>query len=284
MLMLDRDIIQGRGFRNVVDGDRITGFQFQLRNPNYRGTSASLLDGIDVTIDGEKIPDHLPVWTLQGRTFSLDELRASTDARWQLDETATITVPKPGGLSVGVHDIDVVVYLRRPYFPPMVSRSAFPAQAKRVIVPPVPDGGLRYAVSTYSHSGDLYTSMTLEDVLADTADIGATGIEILGEANVPGYPTPSRGLGRQLARVARDLRAHRHQLRRLGGYRDVARSRPDRRGGSGAASAWICGWHPSSASPRSVRSSVSPRSSWTRTPSGPAPCSVRSTWPRNWTS
>jgi sugar phosphate isomerase/epimerase len=46
-------------------------------------------------------------------------------------------------------------------------------------------------VSTYSHSGDLYTSMTLEDVLADTADIGATGIEILGEANVPGYPTPS---------------------------------------------------------------------------------------------
>ena len=109
MLMLDRDIIQGRGFRNVVDGDRITGFQFQLRNPNYRGTSASLLDGIDVTIDGEKIPDHLPVWTLQGRTFSLDELRASTDARWQLDETATITVPKPGGLSVGVHDIDVVV-------------------------------------------------------------------------------------------------------------------------------------------------------------------------------
>jgi sugar phosphate isomerase/epimerase len=191
MLMLDRDIIQGRGFRNLVDGDRITGFQFQLRNPNYRGTSASLLDGIDVTIDGEKIPDHLPVWTLQGRTFSLDELRASTDARWQLDETATITVPKPGGLSVGVHDIDVVVYLRRPYFPPMVSRSAFPAQAKRVIVPPVPGGGLRYAVSTYSHSGDLYTSMTLEDVLADTADIGATGIEILGEGNIPNYPTPS---------------------------------------------------------------------------------------------
>ena len=66
MLMLDRDIIQGRGFRNVMDGDRITGFQFQLRNPNYRGTSASLLDGIDVTIDGEKIPDHLPVWTVQG--------------------------------------------------------------------------------------------------------------------------------------------------------------------------------------------------------------------------
>ena len=60
-----------------------------------------MLDGIEVVIDGERIPDHVPLWTLQGRTFTLDELRASTDVRWQLDEPATITVPKPGGLSVG---------------------------------------------------------------------------------------------------------------------------------------------------------------------------------------
>jgi sugar phosphate isomerase/epimerase len=32
--------------------------------------------------------------------------------------------------------------------------------------------------------------MTLEDVFADIADLGATGIEILGEGNLPGYPTP----------------------------------------------------------------------------------------------
>ena len=220
---------------------------------------------------GSRSPITVPLWTLQGRTFTLDELRASTDAGGSSTKPATITVPKPGGLSVGVHDIDVVVYLRRPYFPPMVSRSAFPAQAKRVIVPPVPEGGLRYAVSTYSHSGDLYTSMTLEDVLADTADIGATGIEILGEGKRSRLPDAESGLGRQLARIARDLRAHRHQLRRLGGHRDVARSRPDRRGGGSAAPARPAAG-PSSASPRSGRSSVSPRSSWTRTPSGPAPC------------
>jgi sugar phosphate isomerase/epimerase len=189
--VLDRDIIQGRGFRNVIEDDgSVTGFQLQLRNPNYRGTSASLLDGIDVVVDGERIPDHVPVWTLQGRTLTLDELRASTDVRWQLDEIATITVPKPGGLSVGVHDVEVTVYLRRPYFPPVVSRSAFTASAKRVIVPAAQAGPFRYSVSTYSYSGDIYTSMTLEDVFADIADIGATGIEILGEGNVPGYPNP----------------------------------------------------------------------------------------------
>jgi sugar phosphate isomerase/epimerase len=188
--VLDFPIIQGRGFRNVTDGGQVTGFQFQLRNPNYRGGYASMLDGIEVVVDGERIPEHLPLWTLQGRTFTLDELRASTDVRWQLDEPATITVPKPGGLSVGVHDLEVVVQLRRSYFPPLISRTPFTVAGKGVIVPPVPAGGLRYCVSTYSYTGDIYTTMTLEDVFADIADLGATGIEILGEGNVPNYPSP----------------------------------------------------------------------------------------------
>ncbi|WP_336026295.1 C-glycoside deglycosidase beta subunit domain-containing protein [Geodermatophilus sp. FMUSA9-8] len=188
--MLDRNVIQGRGFRNVVEDGRVTGFQLVLRNPNYRGVAASLLDGVEVTVDGETVPDSVPLWTLQGRTYTLDELRATTDVRWQLDEPATITVPRPGGLAPGVHDVRVVVYLRRPYFPPMVSRTTFTAEAKAVVVPPAPEGGLRFGVSTYSYSGDVYTLMTLEDVLADVADLGATGIEILGEGNVPGYPSP----------------------------------------------------------------------------------------------
>lgn len=188
--MLDFAIIQGRGFRNVSEDGRVTGFQFLLRNPNYRGTAASLLDGIEVTVDGERVPDHVPLWTLQGRTFTTDELRTSTDVRWQLDEPATITVPRPGGLAVGVHRLEVVVHLRRSYFPPPIARTPFTVTGTGVIVPEVPEGGLRYGVSTYSYTGDIYTSMTLEDVFADIADLGATGIEILGEGNVPGYPSP----------------------------------------------------------------------------------------------
>ena len=33
--MLDFNIIQGRGFRNVVEDGTVTGFQFELRNPNF---------------------------------------------------------------------------------------------------------------------------------------------------------------------------------------------------------------------------------------------------------
>ncbi|MER7555596.1 DUF6379 domain-containing protein [Nocardioides sp. NPDC126508] len=189
--MLDRNVIQGRGFRNVVEDGRVTGFRFDLRNPNYRGGWGSLLDGIEVVVDGEKVADHVPLWTVRGRTYTLDELRASTDVRWALDEPVTITVPKPGGLDTGVHRLEVTVFVRRSYFPPAIERSSFTAERSGVIVPPAPaDSGLRWCVSTYSYTGDIYTLMTLEDVLADVADIGATGIEILGEGNVPGYPTP----------------------------------------------------------------------------------------------
>ena len=228
LTMLDFPIIQGRGFRNVEDGGRVTGFSFQLRNPNYRGGPASMLDGIEVVVDGERIPDHVPLWTLQGRTFTLDELRASTDVRWQLDEPATITVPKPGGLSVGVHRIEATLYLRRSYFPPLVSRSEFAIAGAGVIVPPVPQGGLKYCVSTYSYTGDVYTSMTLEDVFADIADLGATGIEILGEGNLPGYPAPDaawvdgwHGLVEKYGLTADELRV-------VGRHHAVLRPRPHR--------------------------------------------------------
>ncbi|MCW2819218.1 MAG: Xylose isomerase [Marmoricola sp.] len=189
--MLDRSVIQGRGFRNVVEGGRVTGFAFDLRNPNYRGGWASLLDGAEVVVDGEKVESHVPLWTLGGRTLTVEELRAGTDLRWSLEETATITVPRPGGLTPGVHHLEVTVFVRRSYFPPAIERSSFPEQRDCVLVPPATGGPLRWGVSTYSYTGDIGTLMTLDDVLADVADLGATGIEILGEGNVTSYPEPS---------------------------------------------------------------------------------------------
>src|SRR3954454_15675136 len=188
--MLEFPVIQGQGFRNVVEDGRVTGFSFRLRNPNYRGGPGSMLDGVEGVVDGERIPDHVPLWTLQGRTFTLDEMRASTDVRWQLDEAAVITVPKPGGLATGVHQLEVTIFLRRSYIPPLIARTHFRAAATGVIVPPAPEGGIKYGVSTYCYTGDVNTTMTLEDVFADIADLGATGIEILGEGNIPNYPTP----------------------------------------------------------------------------------------------
>ena len=46
-------------------------------------------------------------------------------------------------------------------------------------------------VSVYSYTGDFGVVMDLEDCARDIADLGATGIEILGEGHVLGYPEPS---------------------------------------------------------------------------------------------
>jgi sugar phosphate isomerase/epimerase len=45
-------------------------------------------------------------------------------------------------------------------------------------------------VSLYSYGGDYLVTMTLEDCLADIADMGATDVEILSDTHIPGYPNP----------------------------------------------------------------------------------------------
>lgn len=48
-------------------------------------------------------------------------------------------------------------------------------------------------VSLYSYGGDFLVTMTLEDCLADIADMGASGVEILADTHIAGYPTPTSG-------------------------------------------------------------------------------------------
>ena len=52
-------------------------------------------------------------------------------------------------------------------------------------------GGLEFGVSLYSYTSEFGVTMTLDDCIADVADLGATGLEILGEAHVEDYPKPS---------------------------------------------------------------------------------------------
>jgi sugar phosphate isomerase/epimerase len=193
--VLELSLIQTRGFTNVVEDGAVSGFKLLLRMPNYRGIWASLIDGVEVNVDGNPFKPDLARWSFGGRTYTLDELQRSEGVHWQLDELATITIPLPGGLTPGVHDVAVTVLLRSPYIPEFVLPLRFEDRRRAALVPPAEDhaDGFRYGVSTYSFTGDMHTVMTLEDALADIADLGASGVEILTQANVPGYPEPSTG-------------------------------------------------------------------------------------------
>ena len=133
--MLDRDIIQSLGVRNVASDGRVTGFRFRLRMPNYRGVWGSLIDGVAVGVGDLTWSRDVPVWALQGRTFTAGELRASDrDVRWQLDEPATITVPHEGGLVPGSHLLRVDIAIHAPYIPAEFQPSVFHAEREVTVV------------------------------------------------------------------------------------------------------------------------------------------------------
>ncbi|WP_367281260.1 C-glycoside deglycosidase beta subunit domain-containing protein [Demequina lignilytica] len=189
--MLDINPIQSRGFANTLVDGAAVGFQLDLRNPNYRGLSASLVDGVDVTVDGHLFPHEGNVYVLEGRELTLAELRRTTSGRWDLDRTMTVKVPLAGGLERGVHRVAVDVRLRAPYIPIEFQPNVFHFEREAILIGAVSEPRFKYGVSTYSYTGDMNTVMTLEDAMAHVADLGATGFEILGEGNVAGYPDPT---------------------------------------------------------------------------------------------
>lgn len=191
-MLLERDLIQSVGFRNVREGGEITGFQFRVRMPSYRGMAASLIDGIGVSIPGlvDVAPD-VPLWTLQGKQYTLAELWDGDGVRWPLEDAAIITVPLPGGLPDGVHELSIELRLRMSYIPQEHQPSTYRVTKHVTLAPEASGAPFQYGVSLYSYMSDFGTVMDLETAMASIADIGATGLEILGEAHIPNYPNPS---------------------------------------------------------------------------------------------
>lgn len=191
-MLLERDLIQSVGFRNVREGGEITGFQFRVRMPSYRGMAASLIDGIGVSIPGlvDVAPD-VPLWTLQGKQYTLAELWDGDGVRWPLEDAAIVTVPLAGGLPDGVHELSIELRLRMSYIPQEHQPSTYRVTKHVTLAPQASGAPFQYGVSLYSYMSDFGTVMDLETAMASIADIGATGLEILGEAHIPNYPNPS---------------------------------------------------------------------------------------------
>jgi hypothetical protein len=192
MMLLERDLIQSVGFRNVIESGRVTGFQFRVRMPSYRGMAASLIDGIAVRVGNiVDVGPDLPLWTFGGRTYTLQQLWDSEGVRWPLEEAAVVTVPFDGGLPQGVHELTIELRLRMSYIPVEHQPTIHRASRAVTLAPEGGEGTFRFGVSLYSFMGDYGTVMDLETALAAVADVGATGVEILGEGHIPNYPEPS---------------------------------------------------------------------------------------------
>lgn len=132
--MLEKEMIQFRGFRNVSVNGRVIGFQVPFRTTYYRGVFLSQLREANVSVDGEKFTANQITWTIGGRTYAQTDLAKAGDVAWPYLEPAILTVSKPGGLKLGIHEVEISYQYSASYMPPAMDPRTVTGKRKMVLV------------------------------------------------------------------------------------------------------------------------------------------------------
>ena len=113
--MFDQYIVCEDGFRARDDGR--TGGVVEVRMPYYRGLTLSMVEAVDLAVDGERVPPARTTLTVHGATYSFADLPRTTDDRWEMGERAQLAFETDAPLAPGEHDVAVSVRLRISYMP-----------------------------------------------------------------------------------------------------------------------------------------------------------------------
>ena len=121
--MLENEMIQYRGFHNIVENGEVTGFQVCLRQCVYRGTWLSQFRFGALIVDGVEYGPDDCTFTVSGIEYKYEEMAPLWRVKWPLNEVMVVKVKKPGGLAQGVHTVDVRTGQIRSYLPPRIDAS-----------------------------------------------------------------------------------------------------------------------------------------------------------------
>jgi Domain of unknown function (DUF6379) len=123
--MFDKYMICENGLRNWTAAGETGGFEFGARLPYYRGLGLSMVENIEVSVDGQPVPREQLRFKLRERAYTLAEMETAYGEVWEMGEVAQIQVLHPGGLSPGPHKIELAETLRISYMPfPITGRDA----------------------------------------------------------------------------------------------------------------------------------------------------------------
>ena len=115
--MYDKYLIVGEEFKNVVEAGKVTGFQFGLRLPYYRGVVCSLVGKTELTVDGEPVDYDKMYVTIGSKTIKMSELENEPVHKWEFGNIGVVKVEKPGGLKPGEHKLDLRQHMKISYVP-----------------------------------------------------------------------------------------------------------------------------------------------------------------------
>ena len=113
--MFDRYIVCEEGFRTRDDGR--SGGVVEVRMPYYRGLRLSMVEAVDLVLDGIRIPADRTTFTVHGNTYAFERMPSVIDDRWEFGERAQLGFETEEPLAAGEHDVTVSVRLRLSYMP-----------------------------------------------------------------------------------------------------------------------------------------------------------------------
>ena len=108
------DVVCDDSLKHLYVNGKKAGCQFDVRLSYYRGHFLSVIDRLEVEIDGEKISQAIS-FCLRDEEYGIAQLHDLVSVFWPIAEPATIKVLKKGGFTAGEHDINFILYFRSPY-------------------------------------------------------------------------------------------------------------------------------------------------------------------------
>ncbi|MBQ6372400.1 MAG: hypothetical protein IJJ22_04690 [Oscillospiraceae bacterium] len=132
---MEKQVIQSVGFRNIRENGEVTGFQFKIRLPYYRGIFLSQIMPGTLFVDGERIEKENIVWCLRGEEYSNEQMSGDFRTHWNPTECMVLKVRKPGGLAQGWHHLKYGFCFTSSYMPPIMQDRLDPDQESFVFMP-----------------------------------------------------------------------------------------------------------------------------------------------------
>ncbi len=116
--MFDNNVFKKDSCKNTVVDGQTVGFELETYITYYRAIPLSMVNDIQVKVDGQEVPREMIRCSAEGDDwFTLDEMETVTTYKWEFDVPLKIRVHQEGGLSSGAHEVELTVITRTAYIP-----------------------------------------------------------------------------------------------------------------------------------------------------------------------
>jgi Domain of unknown function (DUF6379) len=136
-LGFENKVLCEKKFRNILLNGIQVGFNLGINLNYYRGLHVSCIEKLEVKIDDEVIPEHLILFCINGKKFSISQLKDLYAEFWGIRDTVNLEIYN-NGLSEGEHDVELTLHFRSPYmkFAPRFYGTIDSSSRKRMILIP----------------------------------------------------------------------------------------------------------------------------------------------------